>query len=220
MDSEDRDHFKTIRLASVGPQSGSQQSSSKETSSSRPDPAYCLRRAKAICGCYRRDEAQDPETFAAALALVLGDYPTSIVDFIADPRTGVITKYPMGLPNVGQIKQFCDDTLRQQERLEHYAKLPKAPPRVILPPPVREPGTDYMSMFEKYGRPIGFFETVAGNARDIPPTDPVAEKARLEAANKAHFERECRAEGIDPSRGVSPSLLKTLQQPEGSSDEF
>ena len=42
-------------------------------------------------------------------------------------------------------------------------------------------------------------------------------EARLEAAakfteaNARHFFlRECRAEGIDPARGVSPSLLKIL----------
>jgi hypothetical protein len=37
-----------------------------------------------------------------------------------------------------------------------------------------------------------------------------ASRERTLANAKEFFERECRAEGIDPSRGVSPSLLKTL----------
>ena len=43
-------------------------------------------------------------------------------------------------------------------------------------------------------------------------------EARLEAASRFtaetaryFFKRECRAEGIDPSRGVSPSLLKIIR---------
>jgi len=34
--------------------------------------------------------------------------------------------------------------------------------------------------------------------------------AIFEEANRRLFERECAAAGIDPARGVSPSLLKTL----------
>jgi hypothetical protein len=79
-----------------------------------------------IASCYRRDEAQNPELFADALALVLGDYPANIVKIAVDPRTGVIERFPMGLPNVGQIKQYLDDLLAKRDRLQHYASLPKA----------------------------------------------------------------------------------------------
>jgi len=33
---------------------------------------------------------------------------------------------------------------------------------------------------------------------------------RVDEANRRFFLRECAAEGIDPARGVSPSLLKLL----------
>lgn len=81
-----------------------------------------------IASCYRRDEAQNPELFADALALVLGDYPADIVKIAVDPRTGVIERFPMGLPNVGQIKQYLDDLLAKRDRLRHYAALPKPQP--------------------------------------------------------------------------------------------
>lgn len=116
-------------------------------------------KAKAICGCYRRDEAQDPETFAVALALVFGDYPASVVDFVADPRTGVITEYKMGMPNVGQIKEFCDSILARQKKLEQYAAAPRYErPAYRAPDPMR-PGTSYFDMFAKHGRPKGRFES-------------------------------------------------------------
>ena len=49
-----------------------------------------------ILGCYRRDEATDPEIFASALALIFQDYPREIVEFVTDPRTGVITEFSVG----------------------------------------------------------------------------------------------------------------------------
>jgi hypothetical protein len=66
---------------------------------------------------------------------VLADYPREIVEFAADPRTGVITKFPMGLPNVGQISGFLADLLTQKARLERYAALPKLQP--YRPEPVK-----------------------------------------------------------------------------------
>lgn len=135
MDREDREHFKTMNSASAEQSTGK----SKAASFSALDLASCQMHAKAICGCYRRDEAQDPETFAAALAIVLQEYPLEIVRFAADPRTGVVTAFPMGLPNIGQIRQFLQDKLVQHDRLQHLASLPKVERR-CLPRPVIGPG--------------------------------------------------------------------------------
>jgi hypothetical protein len=118
--------------------------------------------AKAISGSYRRDEAHDPETFAAALAIIFGDYPASIVQYAADPRTGVVSKFPMGLPNVGQIKEFCDGILARQERIAHYATLGPAKP--YEPTPTKPGQITYREHLELAAqgktkpRPIGAFE--------------------------------------------------------------
>lgn len=124
MDKEDQEHFRTIREASAKPSTGSKRPEARSTSGLDQDS--CLTIAKGICGCYRRDEAQDPETFAAALAIVLMDYPADIVRVAADPRTGVITAFPMGLPNVGQIRQFLEDKLTYKLKIERLAALPRA----------------------------------------------------------------------------------------------
>jgi hypothetical protein len=125
---QDRDSFKTKNSASAVPPTASLTQRGQENSHSRLDQASCLAAAKAIASCYRRDEAHDPEGFVAGLALTFGDYPASIVQYAADPRTGVVSKFPMGLPNVGQIKEFCDAILTRQERINHYARLGPANP--------------------------------------------------------------------------------------------
>jgi hypothetical protein len=116
-----------------------------------------------ICGCYRRDEAQNPEQFAAALALVLGDYDCAVVDYAADPRTGVAAEFPMGLPNVGQVRELCDRVARRQAILA----LPNAKPKPFVPPPVRDGEITYDQFLEMAkdnktkARPVGRFETIS-----------------------------------------------------------
>jgi hypothetical protein len=94
--------------------------------------------------------------------VVLADYPAAIVEYAADPRTGVVSKFPMGLPNVGQIKEFCDGILARQERIAHYASL--GPSKRYEPPPVKPGQITYGEFLEKAAkgetkpRPIGAFE--------------------------------------------------------------
>lgn len=124
-----------------------------------------------IAACYRRDEAQNPELFADALALVLGDYPADIVRMAVDPRTGVISRFPMGLPNVGQIKEMLDDLVAKQERLARYAALPKPTKRFAADQCVKTANLfvpdnvpRYAKMVEKHqkdGTRGSFFETRA-----------------------------------------------------------
>jgi hypothetical protein len=111
------DSFRTIGSASVPPPPDSPSEPNGGSSSSGLDQRSCLEAANQICGFYRRDEAHDPETFAAALAAVLGSYPASVVRFVCDPRTGVPAEFPKGLPNVGQIKEFCDYTEQRQHTM-------------------------------------------------------------------------------------------------------
>ena len=113
-----------------------------------------------IASCYRRDEAQNPEMFASALALVLGGYPRAVVDFVADPRTGVITEYPMGLPNIGQIQKFCDNELRRFDLMQQPRR--QAVPVVHQPvKPGQITSTEFFKMVDDGKinmRPIGAFE--------------------------------------------------------------
>jgi hypothetical protein len=217
MDMEDRNHFKTIAGALPERYVSSGNKSTKASSHSPLAPHSCLKKAEMIAGCYRRDEAQNPEMFAAALAIILGDYPAEVVDYVADPRTGVITEFPMGLPNVGQIQSFCDRTVK---RFETMAK-PRAIAVPYVPPPLK-PGQINAIMFNKlvaegktYARPVGRFEKVDDEwNRDL--TLDVAEKVKMQGfveANQKWLNREHASAGTNASfETISPALKKLLAE--------
>src|ERR1019366_8042371 len=89
MDSEDRDHFKTIANQSLAPLAGSQRPLGEASSHSGLDPAYCLDRTKILFACYRKDEAHDADLYCSAIASILQGYPRAVVDRVTDPRTGI-----------------------------------------------------------------------------------------------------------------------------------
>ena len=160
MDTEDREHFKTMQNPSARHLELWRQQQKRASLSSDPGQAYCQRAAQAICSCYRRDEAHNPEGYAAALGAVLSDYSRQVVDYVADPRTGVSAEYPMGLPNEGQIRDLCDATTRRMEVLAR----PRALAAPYVPPPIPRGRISYSEHIElsKAGktkpRPIGRFE--------------------------------------------------------------
>jgi hypothetical protein len=151
--------------------------------------------AQAIFGCYRRDEAHDPEGFVAALTAILSDYPASVVNYAADPRTGVATEFPMGLPNVGQIKQFCDGVARRHQVMN------QVPRRVVRsePPPVlpgQETYAQFLARCERNGlepRPIGRFEQgeyQAGERSGQTQKEKELLASAIQRANKIFWEIE------------------------------
>lgn len=104
MDSEDRDHFKTIAQATA-PES-SQSKSSAENSTSVQFHAYCMRQTKILFGCYRRDDSADPDIYCAAVASTLALFPRQVVDYVTDPRTGIASENKF-LPNVAEVRAAC-----------------------------------------------------------------------------------------------------------------
>jgi hypothetical protein len=81
------------------------------------------------------------------------DYPAEIVRLAGDPRTGIVEAFPMGLPNIGQIKQFLDDKLAHREKLQRLAELPKFEPQRRLPRPPAPPGA-FANVFVPIGTPM------------------------------------------------------------------
>lgn len=89
-------------------------------SRSRLDQVYCADRAKLLLGCYRRDEASDPDAYIQAITMVLTDYPRSVVEFVTDPRTGIQSReqFKAFPPNSGEVKQACEDDLKRAARMQ------------------------------------------------------------------------------------------------------
>lgn len=78
-----------------------------------------MERARTLFGCYRKGDAHDPETYVAAVAAVLSEYPDDTIWTVTDPRAGLPSKVGW-LPTVKEVKDACEahygPTRRTQER--------------------------------------------------------------------------------------------------------
>jgi hypothetical protein len=96
-----------------------------------------------LFGCYRRGDANDPDTYVAAIAAVLSRYDADLIREVTDPNTGISTseKFMTFMPNAGELKVYCDGVAARRERIKHLGSLP-APTRAraALPPPEPRPG--------------------------------------------------------------------------------
>lgn len=88
---------------------------------------YAAERARILFGAYRRGDANDPDTYVAAIAAVLALYAPSLIKLVTDPRTGISTteKFRTFMPNSGELKAYCDEQQAIMDRHRRYAELPK-----------------------------------------------------------------------------------------------
>lgn len=172
-----------------------EQSWKRPTISSTPSEAstnplraiYSGQRARLMLGCYRKGDANDPDTYVAAIAAVLATFDPEIVREATDPRTGIQStdKFTAFMPNAGEVRTFCVDLAARKERLERYRLLPPAEPRVRVPvppdPPVdpqtgkHRPGTilsNFDEAFRLYGRPVNDLPTGERSFTPPPYTGP------------------------------------------------
>jgi hypothetical protein len=103
----------------------------------------------------------------ASLGMVLEQYPSDIVEFVTDPRTGVQRSKTFP-PSIAEIVSACEaqaSYLRRKERFENWGKDSGEP--ALLGPP-REERPTYAEMKAKYGENWGLGE----------PEKPVERKAQ------------------------------------------
>jgi hypothetical protein len=93
--------------------------------------------------------------FVSSLATALTEYSIRVVQFVVDPRTGIITEFPNGLPNVGQIEKFCDHVEERQERQRRLAQLPRYQPSQPIAAPPRTAGQFSHGEFLEWARANG-----------------------------------------------------------------
>lgn len=134
--------------------------------------AYATERARLMLGCYRKGDANDPDTYVAAIAAVLAMYEPDLIREATDPRMGIQSteKFAAFMPNSGEVKAFCEALASQKERIARYRLLPPPDPQTRRPvPPDPAPGADgkhpagtilanYDAALKQYGRPVGPFD--------------------------------------------------------------
>jgi hypothetical protein len=80
-------------------------------------PQIAAQRTALLFGCYRRGDANDPETYSAAVTAILTRFPQHVVEYVTDPRTGIPSD-AQWLPSVAEVKQAC---LKRQAYLDRLA---------------------------------------------------------------------------------------------------
>ena len=73
------------------------------------------RRAAILFGCYRKGDAADPETYAAAVAAVLASFPQPVVYAVTDPLRGLPSQSQF-LPTVAEVRKACDAIVEREGR--------------------------------------------------------------------------------------------------------
>lgn len=143
--------------------------------------------------------------------MTFSDFNKPVIEYVTDPRTGIASEIKW-VPNIAEIRIAC---VKAATRMVELAKPSIKFERKAYAPPVKMPsGTSYFEMFAKHGRPVGFFENPDDQwnhgRKVMPQAEAELKKSDLVAINKKIFERECNAAGVDPAKGVSPSLLNIL----------
>jgi hypothetical protein len=59
-----------------------------------------------LFGCYRRGEANDPDTYVAAITAILAEYDVETIKHVTDPRTGLPRKTNF-LPTIPELDKAC-----------------------------------------------------------------------------------------------------------------
>lgn len=120
-------------------------SQGSDHSTSQPRASYATERANVLFGCYRRGDANDPDTYVAAIAAVLSLYDSDLIREATDPRFGIQTteKFSAFMPNAGELKIYCDKIAAHRARMSELAAIPPMVPasrRLEAPIEARPPG--------------------------------------------------------------------------------
>ena len=79
---------------------------------------YAAERARVLFGCYRKGDANDPDTYTAAITAVLAEYAPEVMRAVTDPRTGIPRKLSW-LPTIKEVSDACDAEVRWQSSLKY-----------------------------------------------------------------------------------------------------
>src|SRR5882762_5333380 len=65
-------------------------------------------RAQILVGCYRKSDAADPQTYAAAVVAVLARWPADVIMKVTEPATGIPSRIGW-LPSIAEITRACEE---------------------------------------------------------------------------------------------------------------
>jgi len=86
---------------------------------------YATERARLLLGCYRRGDANDPDTYVAAITATLARYPEDVIRDVTHPAHGLPTKKDF-LPTVREVYLACEEIMQpRREAAARQARIDK-----------------------------------------------------------------------------------------------
>ena len=166
---------------------------------------YAAMRAKILLGCYRTGDANDPDTYVAAITAILTRYPEEIITRITHPATGLPSKKSW-LPTVKEVKDACEaefEPIREEnarlKRIKEQLEMRERMDRGERP--------TMAQLHAKYGKNFGIGE----------PEKPVETKAQAPTIDQLrhhyqHYDLAFRPKNQDElerqiDRGISPASV-------------
>ena len=169
-------------------------------------------RAKILLGCYRTGDANDPETYVAAIAAILARYPEDVMTSVTHPATGLPSKKSW-LPTVKEVVDACNETI--EFAVQHEARLKRIKEQMEMREREdRGEKPTLEQLKEKYGPNWG-----------IGRPDPAIDRAANAAENKAEMIRQqARVHAEYAAVGLLPpspfALSMTARREMAKRDEF
>ncbi len=147
--------------------------------------------------------------FIGSLSSVLQQYPRQVCLKCADPRRGIsrAIKFLSISELVNWLEKETEPMRRDVSREQHVKEQLQAREdwqHAEIPATLKDKGKAWLDRTDPIAAELTTHNLESEKSRRA------AGMAKIEEANRAVFERECKAEGIDPARGISPSLLKTF----------
>lgn len=171
---------------------------------------YAAERARLLLGCYRTGDANDPETYVAAITAVLARYPREVITAVTHPVSGIVIEVKW-LPSVMEVREACEramlpiqSNLARQKRIAEQMELRR------LEDEERPARPSYEEMKAKYGPNWGLGQ----QQEQVPPSWAEQTRGRRE---QRMMLAEYAARGMEPQYTrsgelISPSLARQIKQ--------
>lgn len=152
--------------------------------------------------------------YIGALAAVLVDYPRIVAAKCSDPLKGVARETRF-LPTVADLVGWCErevaDLRGIVERDDYHRdireKMKRRRQEAAGVEAARKTHPTQQQMQDKYGPNCGLQQSEKEDLKV-----KAARIERMARANTLAFEAECKAAGVDPAGGVSPTLRRMIEQ--------
>lgn len=157
-----------------------------------------------LLGCYRTGDANDPETYVAAVAATLARYPEEIITLVTHPTEGTIVGHIQWLPSVMEVREACERALlpvrsheARQKRIAEQMESRRREDEAKAKAPT------YEELKAKYGENWGL-ENPDHKKRPPPKPAPTIDQLRY---HYQHYDLEFKPKALEEQidRGFSPS---------------